>query len=206
MIKPFLLLQRVVPGWESRALSRGPLPEKLTIGPWSSLYAGGRGNNAANPPWADQEVPGPRPKGNVLVTSGGTMRSDGRYDKTREPMISQLTFFYQNTTVKLPRWLEGNETPLYHKAMMLRSTCGIDATYYNEGIAQFVAVNAKNESEVWMGHHLPMSSCHGGYCKALTTGTGLCGLYIWHGISKIQSSATTSGQAFEMEFIFSPEV
>ncbi|CAE7878644.1 unnamed protein product [Symbiodinium microadriaticum] len=116
MIKPFLLLQRVVSGWESRALSRGPLPEKLTIGPWSSLYAGSRGNNAANPPWADQEVPGPRPKGNVLVTSGGTMRSDGRYDKTR--------------------------------AMMPRSTCGIDATYFHEGIAQFVAVNAKNESEV----------------------------------------------------------
>ena len=31
-ISPFIFLQRSVPGWETRALSRGPLPEKLVVG------------------------------------------------------------------------------------------------------------------------------------------------------------------------------
>ena len=55
MVKPFLLLIRIVPGQEEAFLTRGPLPQVLTIGPWSILYAGIAGE-IRYPVWPDEAV------------------------------------------------------------------------------------------------------------------------------------------------------
>ena len=99
---------------------------------------------------------------------------------------------------------------LYKKARMPRNTCGIDATYYFRGISQFVAVNGDNQSKVWTSAGgLPRNKkeCDlGGGCKALSTGTGLCGTYVWWGVSKVQKGGNDTGEAFEMEFIFKENI
>ena len=158
-----------------------------------------------NPPWADEAVRSNRRRpyyGRDTISVRGALPGG---------IIKQLVF--SNPTQKNVLWpkVVQGEKPVYKVASMPKATCGIDVTYVSngnkvewQGMSQFVAVNAQNKSEVYIAESLP-KSCIDGTCKALSTGTGLCGLYVWNGISKVQSTATTNGQAFEMEFIFYPE-
>ena len=83
MVRPFLWLRRIVPGWEKTQLTRGPLPEIVTIGPWSSLYATVPLNRYENPPWADEAVRSTRRRalvGSDTVSSQGAIPP--RHDQT----------------------------------------------------------------------------------------------------------------------------
>lgn len=148
MVKPFLLLTRMVPGREKSYLTRGPLPNRITIGPWSFLYAGGRHLSPAptrNPVWADEAVRSTRRRGRAgsdTVSSWGGLHSWH---------MRQLVFQNLHAMARLPKNPEQmiDEPRLYKKARMPRNTCGIDATYYFRGISQFVAVNGDNQSKVW---------------------------------------------------------
>ena len=135
------------------------------------------------------------------------MRSQGKQDYW---YIWQLFFLnqYGEAMARLPKNAEIIEEPhLYKKTRMPRNTCGIDVTYFFCAMSQFVATNEDNQSEVWIspGGLPPKKFCNGWGCYALTTGTGLCGTYVWWGVSKVQSNGEGTGDAFEMEFIFKPD-
>ncbi|CAE7945822.1 unnamed protein product [Symbiodinium sp. KB8] len=120
--------------------------------------------------------------------------------------MRQLVFQNLHAMARLPKNPEQmiDEPRLYKKARMPRNTCGIDATYYIASMSQFVAINGDNQSEVWIGPGglPPKGSCNGWGCYVLSTGTGLCGTYVWWGVSKVQSNGVDTGDAFEMKFIF----
>ncbi|CAE7826485.1 unnamed protein product [Symbiodinium microadriaticum] len=146
MVKPFLLLIRIVPGQEKAYLTRGPLPEVLTIGPWSRLFSGIYTHNdwrfpPATPPWPADAVRSTRRR--TLVGSDRVM---ARGIKGSKYNIGQLIFKsgYHNTVIV--RFPEVDNTKiedrrLYRSALMPAHTCGIDATYFYWGMAQFVAIN-----------------------------------------------------------------
>ena len=124
-------------------------------------------------------------------------------------MIKQLVFqeHHRDAIVRLPKKVE--DAPLYKKAKMPLNTCGFDATYSWRGMSEFVAFNGANQSEVWIGESIPnkRECAWAGGCKALSTGTGLCGTYVWKrkGVSRVQKGGTNTGEAFEMEFTFRPD-